>query len=212
MKTRKRQAGVTLVELLVVMVIMGVISGTLIFTWFALTDSYSFTTDSSNAQDFARDAVARMGRELRDAEPKGADLPLISADNDEIVFTTTFNEAGNENRTVEPVWTRYYYAYDASRGVGQLHRQRGSVDRIIVDNLLNPTYVDADGKTRADIFRYDYIASDSTYVTNAPVPDPEMLGTISMIRIHLIVDVNPGKAPKGMDVSTTIHLRNQSGF
>jgi len=125
MKPRARQSGVTLVELLVVMAIGSVLSGALLLTWFSLNNSYSFTTRSSNAQDFARDAVARMGRELRDAEPKGADLAIKYAANDEIVFTTTFNEQGNDSRLVEPVETRYWYYWDAARHVGRIYRSRG---------------------------------------------------------------------------------------
>jgi len=204
MKPRARQSGVTLVELLVVLAIGSVLSGALLLTWFSLNNSYSFTTRSSNAQDFARDAVARMGRELRDAEPKGADLAIIYADSDEIIFTTTFNEQGNESRQVEPVLTRYYYERDDARGVGRLHRQRGTRDDVIVDNLLNSW----DGN-RADIFHYSYINRESEPVPFGQKPEEDMYGTISMIHIRLTVDLNPESAPQPMDVSTTVHLRNQ---
>ena len=69
-----RQAGLTLIELLIVIIIGSVISGALLMTWFSLNDSYSFTTRSSEAQDFARDTVARMGREIRDAEGEGGNV------------------------------------------------------------------------------------------------------------------------------------------
>jgi len=200
-----RQAGLTLIELLVVIVIGTVLSGALLLTWFSLNRSYSFTVRSSNAQDFARDSVARMGRELRDAEPKGADLAIVYADSDEISFTTTFNEQGNESRLVEPVLTRYHYVWDAERGVGRLYRQRGATDAVVVDNLINPR----DATDQADIFRYSYVNSESEPVPDGQTPDPEMYGTISMIRIHLSVDLNPESAPQPMDVSTTVHLRNQ---
>jgi prepilin-type N-terminal cleavage/methylation domain-containing protein len=208
MEGRARQAGVTLIELLVVILIASIVSGALLLTWFSLNDSYSFTTRSSKAQDFARDAVARMGRELRDAEPKGGDLAVLYADSDEIRFTTTFNEQGNESRQVEPVLTRYYYQWDDARSVGELHRVRGESDRIVVDNLLNPLGPDGDGS--ADIFRYAYVSTNGDYVPAAQTPEPDMYGTISLIRIHLSVDLNPESAPQPMKVSTTVHLRNQN--
>lgn len=200
-----RSGGLTLVELLVVVVIGSIVTGALVLTWFSLSDSYSFTTRSTEAADFARDSIARMSRELRDAEPVGSGVAIISASNDEISFTTTFNEAGNESRLVEPVLTRYYFEWDEARGIGRLHRQRGTRDLVIVDNLLNAR--DASGT--ADIFRYAYVSSDSTYVPDAQNPEAEMLGTISMIKIRLIVDLNPESAPQPMEVTVTAHLRNQ---
>jgi type II secretory pathway pseudopilin PulG len=199
----------TLIELLVVIVIGTVLSGALLLTWFSLNSSYSFTVRSSSAQDFARDAVARMGRELRDAEPKGADLAIFYADNDEISFYTTFNEQGNESRQVEPVLTRYYYKWDAERGVGRLYRQRGTTDAVVVDNLLNSRDFARDPNGEADIFRYSYVSPDGLPVRDGQTPEEDMYGTISMIRIHLSVDLNPQSAPQPMNVSTAVHLRNQ---
>ena len=204
MTRRDGQAGVTLVELLVVIAIGSVISGALLITWFSLNDSYSFTTRNSEAQGFARDAVARLGRELRDAEPKGGALAITHAYSDEIEFTTTFNEQGNESRQVEPVLTRYYYERDEARGVGELHRVRGATDTVVVGNLVNPML-----GGRADIFHYAYVSTAGESVPDASTPEPEMYGTISLIRIDLMVDLDPGSAPQPMNVSTAVHLRNQ---
>ena len=191
MRSSARQAGITLIELLVVIVIGSVISGALLMTWFSLNDSYSFTTRSSEAQDFARDAVARMGRELRDAEGAGSSTPIISADAHQVTFTTTFNEEGNESRLVEPVQVQYLYED------GCLYRIREDGDRrLLVDHLLND----------AGVFTYSYINAGGHPVSDST---PTVLGTISMMRIRLIVDLNPQSAPQPMDVSTSVHLRNQ---
>lgn len=194
-----RQAGITLIELLIVIVIGSVISAALLMTWFSLNDSYSFTTRSSEAQDFARDAVARMGREIRDAEGKGGNLAIISADADQVTFTTTFNEAGNQSRLTEPVETRYYYLN------GSLHRVRDGADSIVVDHLLNPV---SSGKPQ--VFTYDYFDPDEGPVSAGTNPTAGMLGTISMVHINLVVDLNPQSAPQPMDVTTSVHLRNQA--
>lgn len=199
MTRAERQAGVTLIELLIVIVIGSVVSGALLMTWFSLNDSYSFTTRSSEAQGFARDAVARMGRELRDAEAKGGSLAITSASSDEVSFWTTFNVQGNESRQVEPVLTQYYYQD------GSLHRKRSGIDTVIVGHLLNQTT----SAGKAEVFTYDYIALDSHRVTGGTDPAESMYGTVSMVSIHLVVDLNPKSAPQPMDVSTSVHLRNQ---
>ena len=204
---RRRQSGWTLVELLVVMTIGVIITGALVLTWGSLTRSFSFTTRSSDAQDFARDAVARMSREIRDMEPKGAASSIVTAGSDELEFTTTFNEAGNDTPLVEPVLTRYWYTWDPIRKVGALHRERGGVSRVVVDNLMNTW----DG-TAANIFRYTYVASDHELVTDGPSPTPAEYDNISMIRVDLSVDLNPESAPQPMHVSARVHLRNQGRY
>jgi len=60
-----RQRGITLVELLVAMAIMGVVSAMLLTGWFALTESYSYTVKSADARDSGRQAIARVQREIR---------------------------------------------------------------------------------------------------------------------------------------------------
>jgi prepilin-type N-terminal cleavage/methylation domain-containing protein len=202
---RDAQHGFTLIELLVVIVIGSIVSTAIYLTWFSLTDSYSFTSRSSKAQEHARDAVSRMARELRDAEPKGGNLAIQYADNDEVSFWTTFNEPGNDSRQVEPVLTRYYYVWDDARGVGVLHRERAGSDTVLVDNLVNEGGADDD----ADIFRYAYVSTSGDFVPDASIPEPEMYATISMVRIGLEVDLNPQSAPQRMNLSTTVQLRNQ---
>lgn len=206
-RSRPRESGLTLMELLVVMTIGVVITGALILTWSSLTRSFSFTTRGSDAQDFARDAVGRMSREIRDMEPKGAVSAIIKADSDELIFTTTFNQAGNDTPLVEPVETRYWYSWDDLRKVGALHRDRGGVSTILVDNLLNERT-----GTDADVFRYSYVASDRTIVTDGMSPTVVEYDSISMIRIDLSVDLNPESGPQPMQVSTRVHLRNQSRY
>jgi type II secretory pathway pseudopilin PulG len=204
----RSQSGWTLVELLVVAVIGVIITGGLVLTWGSLTKSFSMTTHASDAQDLARDAVGRMSREIRDMEPKGGASAIIAATNDELVFYTTFNEAGNDTPLVEPVRTRYWYTWDAARHVGALHRQRGSgAERIVVDNLMNP-HIGDDG----DVFRYTYVANDRTLVTDGPSPEGTEFDSISMIRVNLSLDLNPQSAPEPMNVTTRVHLRNQGRY
>ncbi len=207
LRFRHRASGLTLVELLVVMTIGVIVSGAILLTWSSLTRSFSFTTKSSDSQDFARDAVARMGREIRDMEPLGAASAILLADSDELVFTTTFNEAGNDTPLVDPVLTRYWYSWDADRHVGVLHRERGGVSRVLVDNVLN-TRTGSD----ADIFKYTYVDAGRNLVTDGQSPSEVEYDSISMIRIDLSVDLNPESAPQPMTVSTRVHLRNQGRY
>ena len=99
------QAGVSLIELLVGMAIMGVISTMLLLTWFALSNSYSYSINSANARDDGRQALARLQREIRDAQMPtiasgtASDAILYRARPYTIALYTSFNEAGNSTMT-----------------------------------------------------------------------------------------------------------------
>lgn len=99
------QVGVTLIELLVGMAIMGVISTMLLLTWFALSNSYSYSINSANARDDGRQALARLQREIRDAQKPtiasgtASDAILYRARPYTIALYTSFNKAGNSTVT-----------------------------------------------------------------------------------------------------------------
>ena len=75
------EAGISLVELLIAMGIMSIISAMILMSWFALSNSYSYSVTSNNARDNAREAIARVEREVRDAEshPNTSEVALVRA-------------------------------------------------------------------------------------------------------------------------------------
>lgn len=76
-KKRGSQAGITLIELLVAMIILGVVSTMLITGWINLQRASAFTIQDNNARAEARDGLSRMTVELRDAQP--TTLPTSTA-------------------------------------------------------------------------------------------------------------------------------------
>ena len=99
----------TLVELLVGMAIMGVLTAMLLMGWFALSQSWGFTTKSADARDSGRQAMQRLQREIRDAQKPPEGYPTLGAGASDapdaiiyrarpysIAFSTTFNELGND--------------------------------------------------------------------------------------------------------------------
>jgi prepilin-type N-terminal cleavage/methylation domain-containing protein len=212
---RHRESGVTLVELLVVIVIGAIVSGMLVVTWISLSKASSKTTSSSISRDDARQAVARMGREIRDAEATGGGTTVTSESNEELIeFTTTFNIEGNSGPNPIPVLTRYEYRIDSDSGDQTLHRLRNfsggappwERDDLVLRHLAN---WDPSTKTwRALPFRYGWM--DSTRVLR--FTDPPSPASIKMVRIHLLVDQDDGRAPAAMDLQTTVQLRNQPRY
>lgn len=220
-------AGLTLIEVLVVVAIGSVITGAILLSWFALGRSYALTTSSSEAREFARDAVARLARELRDAEPDGVSPALRVVTNDEVIFTTTFNDKDNELVGSQPALTRYWYEWDDESSVGTLHRQRDTDhdgklfendgitrdpddrDMVLIENVMNqPTTPGGD----ADIFRFTYVDELGNVAKAMQTVPQASLPSIYMVGVSLSVDMNPQTAPRPMDLSTTVQLRNQSRF
>jgi len=110
----KRQQGLTLVELLIGMVILGIVSTMLFMTWFSLSRSYAYSVNSAVARDDARQAIARMEREIRGAQASTSAPPIVRAHPYWICFSTTFNNAGNDTPTAVPHLVVYRLYSDGS--------------------------------------------------------------------------------------------------
>lgn len=214
----KRQAGMTLIELLVGMSIMAVLSTMIIMTWVSLSNSYSFTMKSARQRDDARAAISRMSREIRDAQAVqgSGKQPFVRTDPDEIRFYSTFNMAGAATPTTHPRLTRFIFVVtDAGTGAGAVYREFPGNDglfdtaddesTVLVENVVN-------GREGQDIFKYAaYDTSGVMYLSDGYTTTvaPAAVRTVG---ITLLVDLNPGHSPQYMDVSTTVQPRNVRVF
>ncbi len=111
-RDRRGAEGLTLVELLVAMTISVVIGAMVLVTWFALSDSYANTVRRGKAGDWARFALARMEREIRDLEQPplevtSTEVGIVRARPYYIVLYTTFNKPGNTTATTRPRLVMY---------------------------------------------------------------------------------------------------------
>jgi prepilin-type N-terminal cleavage/methylation domain-containing protein len=212
---RRGQRGLTLVELLVAMAIMGILTTMVIGGWLTLTGAYSFTSRSNKQRDFATQAMSRMGREIRDAQsvPGGTTTAFVRAYPWEIRFYSTFNMAGASEPTSTPRLTRFILKEtDAGSNVGALYREfpgpdglfdtADDVSSLLVDNVVNL-------RTGDDLFRYTAVDADTgdLYLsdgTTTLVP----AGRVQTVQMLLQVDLNPGRSPNYMDIATTVEPRN----
>ena len=209
-----RESGITLIELLVAMVIGSIVSGLLVLGWISLSQAYSHTTSSSESRDDARQAVARLSREIRDAEATGGLSAVTSASDRIIEFTTTFNIEGNTGPSPTPVLTQYEYRIDPGTGEQTLHRLRNFIgvappwerDDLVISHLVN--YAKS-GELRVPPFQYGWMDADRMIKFTTPRPPGSI---IKMVRIHLLVDQNDGRAPVAMDLQATVQLRNQPQY
>ena len=221
LQERRRQRGVTLIELLVAIVIMGVLSTMIIGSWIALTDAYSSTSRANRQRDAANFAIARMAREIRDAQKltgAGGEA-IVMARADEIRFYSTFNTGTAADPTARPRLTRFILREtDPTSHVATVYRELagddGAFDAVPggddVSTVLVRDVVDV--RSLTDLFVYSGINSttgvmyQSVESTATPVLMPA--SRVQTVRITLHVDLNPGKSPNYMDISTTVEPRN----
>lgn len=210
----RRQAGLTLIELLVAISIMTIVSGMIITTWWALQSSYAHTSKSARAQETARDTMSRMVREIRDAQgqPAGAQFaghpPIQYATADEIRFTTAFNDPGTGAGRI--LLIRYWY----DSGDKKIYRQRdtnqnGTFDEDDRKDVLAVDIVNGEVPSSGDptpLFQYQYLDAYGTVQSATSAADTSKIRTVE---IHIIADLDPGRSPQYMDLISTAQPRNQ---
>jgi prepilin-type N-terminal cleavage/methylation domain-containing protein len=210
-KRHRHEAGLTLVELLIAMSILAVVTTMVLMNWFALQRSYAYTMKNDQARVDAREAVTRMVMEIRSAQALPGKAVLagggVDATSEWIDFWTTFNHPD------ELLLTRYVYRWGTSAtGVvtGSVYRMvdvgsAGQREWLVVSNVINGA--------ANPVFQYLSVDAYGNPSALVAIPTSQaLLARVSAVKIHLRVDLNPGKSPTYMDIKTTAQLRNQRQF
>ena len=203
-----------MIELLVTITIAAIVTTMIIMTWWALQRSYAYSSQSTRAQETARDCMSRMTREIRDAQGQGEGQPFAAyppiqyASANEIRFTTAFNDPGDGSGRILPV--RYWY----DSGQGTVSRQRdtnengtfdeGDRTEIMARNVVNGQVPSAGDPTA--LFAYRYLDASGEMQSASSVQNT---GKIRSVQIRIIVDLNPGRSPQYMDLVSSAQPRNQ---
>jgi prepilin-type N-terminal cleavage/methylation domain-containing protein len=229
--SRAPQSGMTLIELLAAMAILGVLSTMLIMGWVNLQRASAFSVQENHARATARDALSRAASEIRDAQPSA--LPTASP---------TAVAAGAVLTDAQPMSATFLSVYnlphagDDLTGVGarRLTRIRldtggstpqktlwwerdsnnngsfgDSTDRkiILARNVVNSS-VPSTGSPTA-VFSYGYRPNASSPIEWTDNLDSSLdLTKIWAVRVRLIIDANLKRAPRAIDVVTTVLPRN----
>ena len=218
----RRQHGITLIELLVSMVILGVVTTMLLVGWTSLQKSYAHSVKSNNARAEVRDAMARVSREIRDAQPVALTSPPSSpftlANPNEVVFYSAFNNAGARSDGTglgALLLTRVYLDTSGSAAQKTLYWQRDTnasggfdgADRTIVlaRNIVNTSLPSTGSPT--PVFTYGYRDGSGDFMATTTIASADLAKIVS-VQIHLIADANLSQAPAPADLQTTVLPRN----
>jgi prepilin-type N-terminal cleavage/methylation domain-containing protein len=224
------QRGMTLVELLLAMTVSLIITAMILLSWVALSGSYANTVRRGKASDFARLAMDRMEREIRDAEQPPAaisETSIVRARPFFVVFYTTFNKTGNASMTTPPreVMYRLYsngelWRFHDDNGVAGIQgvdtsledhfplseRQTGEGAQLLTSNVVNLS--EPSTSNPSALFTYIYYDGNGGLVRATDIRGTASRAQIRAVEINLLVDLNPGKSPVYWHVRTTAQLRN----
>jgi len=231
---RTGQAGITLIELLVSMIILGIVTTMLIAGWINLQRASAFAVSTNNARAAARDAMSRISSELRGAQPTSLPTtdtptpppPLTAAGKWQVTFYSSFNSAdanGDGSGLTALRLTQLELDTGGSAAQKTLYWRKdtdndGTFDRsmVLATNVVNTVVADvtneppSGGTSYTPVFRYAYIDAygDVQWTDNAD--SSLVLASVVGVRVRLIIDKNMARLPNPVDITTTVRFRNAS--
>jgi prepilin-type N-terminal cleavage/methylation domain-containing protein len=198
----RRQAGMTLVELLVVMVVLIVVLGAIYTIWFGLQRSYSFTNEDLTAQDQARQAMGEMVEFIRTARApdpapsEDLNVVIYSADKNTLVFWTDVDR--DSSHDLELCRLRVDFStgslFRDTSQTGNPTFAGGTAVRLVTTGVTN---------NATDHPLFEYFRADGTQMTY-PI-DPTL---IREIRIDLWIDIFVQNRPLAHELMSTVQPRN----
>lgn len=197
-------------ELLVTMVVMVIVSGMIITIWFGLQSSYAHTVGAADAQSTARDALARVSSEIRDAQPPSLTTPsaiFTVASSTQADFYSSYNQPGtaSDGSGVGTVrLTRLYLT--GSAPYWNLSWERDTNNNGTFDSSDRTMVLATDVVNTATTPLFTYLLQgSSTPVTSVTGAN---LANIVSVNVCLIVDSNLNNAQAPVTFQATVFPRN----
>ena len=196
--TKKRSAGITILEMIIVLGIFGVVlTITTTYFWMSLR-AQNRSVKHIVAQSNARRALTNMAGEIRSNMYSDAgSYPIEVAEGQSLTLYTNVDDDVNAEKV------RYFIdGTDLRRGVIEPTGQPPSYPTGNEEVNTLASYV-ANGAN--DLFTY----YDRDYEgTTSPLPSPVNKSNVRLIRINLIIDVDSNTPPDPITVTTEAQLRN----
>jgi prepilin-type N-terminal cleavage/methylation domain-containing protein len=214
MRDARGQAGFTLIELLISMSLITFVVMATISAFVSFNRNERVNRLQNESQDEARLTMERLSGQLRNLASPNDNVreSVQKADPFDLVFLTVdaVKPVGSLNaRNIKRV---RYCVGEAVDGKAPLIKQQQTWE--VVDP---PPSFSTDGCPNASWGNDTIVAHDvvnTTQATPVPVftftPGSTPLADVTAIRADLLVDVNPGKAPTAVDLTSGVFLRNQN--
>lgn len=201
---RPAEAGFTLVELLITIIVGGIFATGLFAFFFAGTDASRTHESQARSQADARGAIDRMTREIRQAiSPDGGVTPPITrmSPTELVMFVDNSRAVG----TVVPRPTRVRYLLVA----GDLIRE-SALPNAATPPAYSATYTGRDvvvaGAGNGSIPLFTGVEAGGS--TLAATLDSPQTRAIQQVTIRLLARYRTGNSPKDLEFTTDVTLRN----
>jgi prepilin-type N-terminal cleavage/methylation domain-containing protein len=221
------QAGMTLPEVLITMIVLAIVSTMLIGGWISLQRAYASTRATNTARAASRDALDRISSELRECQPPNlisGQALFTRTDPNEADFYSSYNQPGastdgtgigvlHRTRIYLDTATRTLYWQRDTNGnydLGALWNDPNDRKLVLAKNVVNAIVPDTTvtpNSASTAIFTYGYRDASGTYHADYSKggTDP---ATIVSVRVRLITDTNPLRTPDHIVLTTTLRPRN----
>ena len=231
---RGSQAGLTLIEVLVSMIIMSVISTMLVGGWISLQRAYSFTSATNSARATARDALDRMSSEIRTSQPPTAAVttqfylpasptyPYMCGPTSCVFYSAYNNSAAADGAglaltgstppaasaiRLTAIWLRT----SDSTLLWQRDTNNDGLDASDRTIVLARNCV-ANAAVSRNIFTYYFRDATTGVYSHASALTSGTVANLRSVRMELVMDANLSHTPTYVDLATTVRPRNAAAI
>ena len=223
---RKAQAGVSLIELIVAIVIMGVVSAMLVGTWLQLNRTAEFARADTTAGATGRDALDRVSAEIRAAQPltTASTNPFIFTmtapyvnDANDCVFYSAYNNALTNTQSgtdgkAQLLPTAIWLDTSGTSPQKKLYWERDTNKDGVFDTgdktiLLATNVVNTSASVNKPIFTYFFCDKNGNWTQSNTLTSTTVANLVA-VQIELVIDANLSYKPSYVDILSTVRPRN----
>ena len=229
---RTRQAGFTLIEILISMIIMTIVTTMLVGIWIVLLHTSAFAEADNTASATGRDSLDRVTAEIRAAQPNPSATPAAA---------TPFVLTLPAPNVCDAYDCTFYSAYN-STGIGAAGAGTGTGALALTSIWLDKSGTapqkklmwtrDTNGNHQIDANDKSFVLANNvvntalspvrpifTYVfrdktgayTTATSPTSANVASLVAVNIELVIDANLADKPTYVDFVSTVRPRNVAG-
>lgn len=195
----KNNKGFSLAEIVIVVGILGMIMMTVGAFQRDIFVNTKFAQDSLSTTQDSRNILRMMVRELRTSSAgNDGSYPLITAATSTLSFYSDVDADGLKDKV------RYYVA--TTTLIKGLIKPTGSPLTYVAGNeVFSILAYNLKNSSSTPLFEY----YDNTYAgTSSPLTQPLVISNVRLVKINLMVDVDPNKSPNVRTYTSQVNLRN----
>ena len=199
MQARSYSRGMTLVEVFIALAIFVAVIGAVYAFELGIFSNQQTVSGSFQTAQNAQAILKNMLAELRSASPSANGVyPLAAA----ATSTLTFYSSPLATSTIEEIsyalkGSTLYRAVTLPSGTPAIYNPATTATTTVLTGVTNGT--------TTDLFQY----FDQNYTgTSSPLIQPVNLSSVTLVKINLVLDVNPKLAPAARTYTTQAAFRN----